>query len=93
MGRKIFPENQPFVCGGARRALSSEARWVGTSVNGAAGIRLCDLRCPESAGNLRPLDAGTGGRERGIGNRVEWGERRAGGGPGGRWFGLFGSVV
>ena len=53
MDRKIFPENQTFVCGWAGRALSSEARWVGASINGAAGIRCCDLRCPESAGNLR----------------------------------------
>ena len=39
-----FPENQPFVCGWARRALSSEARWVAASINGATGIRCCDLR-------------------------------------------------
>ncbi len=53
MGRKIFPENQPFVCGSAGRALSSEARWVGASINGAAGIRCCDLRCPEAVGIIR----------------------------------------
>jgi len=28
-GQEDFPENPPFVCGSARRALSSEARWVG----------------------------------------------------------------
>ena len=48
-----FPENQPFVCGWVGRSLSSEARWVGASINGAAGIRCCDLRCPESVGIIR----------------------------------------
>ena len=48
-----FPENQPFVCGWVGRSLSSEARWVGASINGAAGIRCCDLRYPESVGIIR----------------------------------------
>ena len=59
MGRKIFPENQTFVCGWAGRALSSEARWVGASINGAAGIRCCDLRCPESVGIIRVVSGDT----------------------------------
>ena len=36
MGEEDFPEDQPFVCGWAGRALSSEAQWVGASINGAA---------------------------------------------------------
>ena len=52
-GQDDFPENQRFVCCWAGRALSSEARWVGASPNGAAGIRCCHLRCPESVGIIR----------------------------------------
>ena len=43
-GEDDFPEHQPFVGGGAGRALSSEAEWFGASINGAAGIRCCHLR-------------------------------------------------
>ena len=52
-GEDDFPENQRFVCGWAARALSSEGRWVRASINAAAGIRLCDLRRPESVGIIR----------------------------------------
>ena len=63
MGRKIFRRtNQPFVRGWAGRALSSEARWVGASISGAAGIRWCDLRCPESVGIIR-VASGDGEQE------------------------------
>ena len=57
-----FPENQPFVCGWVGRSLSSEARWVGASINGAAGIRCCDLRYPESVGIIR-VASGEGEQE------------------------------
>ena len=61
-GQEDFPERQPFVCGSAGRALSSEARWVGASINGAAGIRWCDLRYPESVGIIR-VASGDGEQE------------------------------
>ena len=37
-------------------------RWVGASVNGAAGIRWCDLRYPESVGIIR-VASGDGEQE------------------------------
>ena len=61
-GEDGFPENQRFVCGWAARALSSEAEWFGASINGATGIRLCDLRCPESGGIIRVV-SGDGEQE------------------------------
>ena len=62
MGRKIFRRtNQPFVRGWAGRALSSEARWVGASINGAAGM-LGDVRCPKSVGIIR-VASGDGEQE------------------------------
>ena len=62
MGRKIFRRtNQPFVRGWAGRALSSEARWVGASINGAAGM-LGDVRCPKSVGLIR-VASGDGEQE------------------------------
>ena len=61
-GEDDFPEHQPFVGGGAGRALSSEAEWFGASINGAAGIRCCDLRYPESVGIIR-VASGDGEQE------------------------------
>ena len=61
-GQEDFPENQPFVCGWAGRALLSEGRWFGASISGAAGIRCCDLRCPEAVGIIRVV-SGDGEQE------------------------------
>ena len=43
-------------------SVSSEGMWVGASINGAAGIRLCDLRCPESVVIIRMV-SGDGEQE------------------------------
>ena len=62
MGRKIFRRTSPSF--EVRLVVPSHPRrgGLGASINGAAGIRCCYLRCPESVGIIR-VASGDGEQE------------------------------
>ena len=53
MGRKIFRRTRHSFEVGLVVPSHPRGSGFGASINGAAGIRCCDLRCPESVGIIR----------------------------------------
>ena len=53
MGRKIFRRTSASFVVGLLVPSHPRGGGLGASINGDAGIRCCDLRCPESVGIIR----------------------------------------